>query len=159
MTALEHGGALSGFNTMIIRIPEKRLLAVVLANVNTVAFGHIASGLLGIALGKPVETPGEHTRITLPAEQLKLFEGTYVLNPGFALKVRPEGDHLMTQSAGSVSWLVGWLLGTVPIDPMSATRFSNDAIGAQLEFEPDRDGKYKSLTLNQDGAVLKLQRQ
>ena len=50
MTALEHGGLLSGFNTMIIRVPEKRLLAVVLANVNTSAFGHIAWDCWGLRL-------------------------------------------------------------------------------------------------------------
>ena len=138
MTAVEHPGAISGFRTVIIRIPEKSLLAVVLANMETLAFGHIASGLLGIALGETVAGYGENASIKLPAERLKLFEGTYVLNPGFSVAVRPQGgDHLSTEGQGSIGWLVGWLLGPVPMNPVSATRFSNDVVGAQIEFEPD----------------------
>jgi D-alanyl-D-alanine carboxypeptidase len=152
-------GFLPGFNAMIVRVPDKKLLAVVLANANTLAFGHIAAGLVGIALGEQIETPKEHTGITLPADQLKLFEGTYVLNPGFALKIHPQGDQLITEATGQVSWLLGWLFGVVAIDPTGATSFSNDAIGAQLEFERGTDGQYRSLTLRQDGATLKLKRQ
>lgn len=85
--------------------------------------------------------------------------GTYVLNPGFSVAVRLQGDHLSTEGQGSIGWLVGWLLGPVPMNPVSPTRFSNDIVGAQIELEPDADGQYRSLTLHQDGAVLKLRRQ
>jgi hypothetical protein len=112
-----------------------------------------------LGLGETFERQRENASITLSAERLKLFEGTYMLNPGFSLAVRPQGDHLSTEGQGWIVWLVGWLFGPVPMNPVSATRFSNDVVGAQIEFEPDADGQYRSLTLHQDGAVLKLRRQ
>jgi hypothetical protein len=42
---------------------------------------------------------------------------------------------------------------------MSPVQFFNDAINAEIEFERDADGKYSSLTLYQNGAVLKFKRQ
>lgn len=53
-TVMEHGGGINGFNTTIIRMPGKNLLSVVLANANTGATSAIATGLLAIALGRPV---------------------------------------------------------------------------------------------------------
>ena len=149
-TSLEHGGGINGFNTMIIRLPEKKLTAIVLANANTPATGAIAAGLLAVALGEPVQIPKQHESITLTPEQVKPFEGTYALNPNFALKIWPEGGHLMTQATGQ---------GAIRIDPMSPTRFFNDTINAEIEFERDAEGKYSSLTLYQNGAVLKFKRQ
>lgn len=146
----EHGGGINGFNTMIIRIPDEKLLAVVLANANTPATDRIAAGLLGIALGKPVEPPRPHTRVELTAEQMKPFEGSYALNAGFVLKVWVEKGRLMTQATGQ---------GPVPLDPMSPVRFFNDAVNAEIEFQRDGDGKYGSLTLYQNAAVLKFTRQ
>ncbi len=149
-TALEHGGGINGFNTMLIRLPEKKLTAIVLANANTPATGPIAAGLLAIALGQPVQVPKQHQSITLTPEQVKPFEGTYALNPNFALKIWPEDGHLMTQATHQ---------GAVRIDPESPTRFFNDQINAEIEFERDAEGKYSSLTLYQNGAVLKFKRQ
>ena len=144
--AVEHGGGINGFNTMIIRIPEKKLVSVVLANVNTPSTGEIAAGLLGMALGKDVEPPQTHTRVPLKAEDLKPFEGVYALNPNFKLTIKTEGDHLSAQATGQ---------GSMRIDSMTPTRFFNDSINAEIEFE--KDGS--SLTLYQNGAVLKFKRE
>lgn len=144
--AFEHGGGINGFNTMIIRIPDKKLLAVALANANTPATGPIAAGLLGIALGKEVEAPKTHTRIPLKPEEMKAFEGVYALNASFKLTIKSEGDHLSTQATGQ---------GSVRVDPMTPTRFFNDGINAEIEFE--KDGS--ALTLYQNGAVLKFKRE
>ncbi len=144
--AVEHGGGINGFNTMIIRIPDKKLVAIVLANANTQATGPIAAGLLAIALGQPVETPNKRKAITLRPEEMKSFEGVYALNANFKLTIKAEGDHLSTQATAQ---------GPVRIDPMSPTRFFNDGINAEIEFE--KDGS--ALTLYQNGAVLKFKRE
>jgi len=143
---VEHGGGINGFNTMIIRIPDKKLVAIVLANANTDATGPIAAGLLGMALGKPVELPKQRTRIELPPEQMKPFEGLYALNPNFKLTVKVSSGQLMVQATGQ---------GQMPVEPMSPTRFFNDRINAEIEFE--RDGS--ALTLYQNGAVQKFKRE
>jgi D-alanyl-D-alanine carboxypeptidase len=144
--SLEHGGGINGFNTMLIRMPDKKLVAIVLANANTQATGPIAAGLLAIALGQPVEAPKQRTPISLPPEAMKAFEGIYAMNPNFKLTIKVEGDHLSTQATGQ---------GAVRIDPMSPTRFFNDALNAEIEFE--KDGA--ALTLYQNGAVIKFKRE
>jgi D-alanyl-D-alanine carboxypeptidase len=144
--AVEHGGGINGFNTMIIRIPEKKLVAIVLANANTQATGPIAAGLIGIALGKPVEIPKPHVKISLTADAMKAFEGVYALNPSFKLTVKIDGDHLTGQASGQ---------GSLPLFAMSPTRFFNDEINLDLEFE--KDGS--AFTLNQNGALQRFKRE
>jgi len=144
--SLEHGGGINGFNTMLIRLPDKSLAAIVLANASTQATGPIAAGLLAIALGQQVEAPKPRTRIPLAPEAMKRFEGVYAMNPSFKLTIKLDGDHLSAQATGQ---------GSLRIDPMSPTRFFNDGINAEMEFE--KDGA--SLTLYQNGAVIKFKRE
>jgi CubicO group peptidase (beta-lactamase class C family) len=146
---LEHGGGINGFNTMIMRVPEKKLVAVVLSNVNSGAPGNIASGLIALALGKPVQLPGEHKRISLASDQLAPYEGTYV-GPALTLTIKPESDHLTAQATNQ---------GRLTLQPMSPTRFFNEEINAEIEFHRDAGGKVTSLTLHQNGADLVFKRQ
>jgi CubicO group peptidase (beta-lactamase class C family) len=52
-----HGGGINGFSSMIVRIPEEKLLAVALSNLETRDAGRIASELARLALGEKVELP------------------------------------------------------------------------------------------------------
>ncbi len=144
-TALEHGGGINGFNTMIVRLPEKKLLAVVLSNVNTNATGPIATGLLAIALGQPVTMPQQHTPVPVSAGELKPLEGRYA-NAVLALTIRAEGDHLAARPDGQ---------GEMPFFGLSAKRYFNDAVGAELEFSPDGS----TVTVHQGGNDQVLKRQ
>jgi len=136
-TALEHGGGINGFNTMIVRMPEKKLLAVVLSNVNTNATGPIATGLLAMALDQPVSMPQQHTRVPLTAEQMKPLEGRYG-SDALTLTIRTEGDHLAARVEGQ---------GEMPFFGLGPKRFFNDGIGAELEFTADGS----ALTIHQGG--------
>ena len=144
--AVEHGGGINGFNTMIIRIPEKKLLAVVLSNVNTNATGQIAASLLQIGLGQNVTPPQVHTAVPLTSATLEPLAGVYAFNPNFKLTIRPDGDHLSGQATGQ---------GSLPLYAISQSRFFNDTIGLEIEF--DKSGTF--LTLFQNGAVQKFQRE
>lgn len=143
--AQEHGGGINGFNTMIIRMPSKKLLAVVLSNVETPSTGVIAAGLLGLALGRPAGM-AVRKRIELPVEAMKPFEGVYALDANFKLTIRVEGGRLVAQATGQAP---------APLEPMSPTRFFNDAINAEIDFEKDAS----AMTLYQNGAELKFKRQ
>src|SRR5262249_297746 len=134
-TAYEHGGGINGFNTMIVRMPEKKLLAVVLSNVNTNATGPIATGLIPLPLDQPVSLPGQHTAIRLAPEQLQPFAGRYA-NDVLDVTVRVDGDHIVVQPQGQ---------GAAPFQPMAAARFFNDSVGAEIEFAPD----VSTLTIHQ----------
>jgi D-alanyl-D-alanine carboxypeptidase len=53
-----HGGGIPGFNSMIARYPEEKLLVVVLSNLETDATEKIAAGLAHLAFGETAELPG-----------------------------------------------------------------------------------------------------
>ena len=139
--SFEHGGGINGFSTMIIRVPDKKLLAVALSNMESESPGLVAAGLLALALGKPAALPKHRTAITLPVEQMKPFEGVYVLNPSFKLTIKVVDGHLTGQATGQ---------GALPLDPMSPTRFFNDTINLELEFQKD------GLMLYQNGSAMKF---
>ena len=101
------------------------------------------------ALGKPVQTPGERKRISLAPDQLAPYEGIYV-NPALTLTIKPESDHLTAQATNQ---------GKLPLQPMSPTRFFNEEINAEIEFNRDAGGKVTGLTLHQNGADLVFNRQ
>lgn len=50
---IEHGGGINGFNTVITRYPDDKILVVVLSNQNTDAIDKIGSGLAGLLFGEP----------------------------------------------------------------------------------------------------------
>ena len=63
----------------------------------------------------------ERTEISLPAELLAAYVGTYELRPGFDLVVTLEGGHLMTQATGQPK---------VPLFAESQTKFFLKAVDA-----------------------------
>lgn len=52
-----HGGGINGFSTMILRIPQERLFAAALSNLETRDAGRIANELARLALGEKVDLP------------------------------------------------------------------------------------------------------
>jgi CubicO group peptidase (beta-lactamase class C family) len=142
----EHGGGINGFNTMIVRMPSKKLTAIVLANATTNAAGPIAAGLVGLALGKPVDGRAKHDRVELAPEAMRPFEGVYALNESFKVTFRVANGKLTAQATNQ---------GVTPLEAMGPRGFFNDEIGLELEFAPDGS----ALTLRQGGTELRLKRQ
>lgn len=52
-----HGGGINGFATMIMRVPEDRMVVIVLANVENVSAGAIARDLMAMSYGRPYKMP------------------------------------------------------------------------------------------------------
>jgi CubicO group peptidase (beta-lactamase class C family) len=144
-TVLEHGGGINGYNGMIVRMPEKKLLAVVLGNLGSAAPFLMADGLLSIALGNKQEDPKPHTRTPMNVVEARPFEGEYELHWAFSMKVREAGDVLLLQFTGQPP---------MRFEPMGGTRFFNDQFDAELEFA--KDGS--SLVLYQSGAAIPFQK-
>jgi D-alanyl-D-alanine carboxypeptidase len=134
---VEHGGGINGFNTVIMRIPAKKLVAIALSNVNTGSMDTIGAGLLALGLGKSAPALS-HTKITLAPDAMKVFEGVYMLDADTKFTVKVAGDRLTAQAQGG---------GSLEFQPMSATRFFNDSRNIEIEFA--KDGS--SFTLHQDG--------
>jgi CubicO group peptidase (beta-lactamase class C family) len=139
-----HDGGIPGFNSTIIRLPEKKLVVVVLANANTLSTHSMAEGLLGVALGEHVEPPKPHTKIPVQPEQLRKFEGKYS-DASVTLAIRADGDHLTVLAGGpGLSFYAA-----------GPTRFFSDPPGIELDF--DADGS--ALEADLGGNIQHLKRQ
>jgi hypothetical protein len=54
---IAHGGSINGFSAMIVRLPEPRVTAIVLANNAGANAGNVARDLLAIYYGHPYQVP------------------------------------------------------------------------------------------------------
>jgi CubicO group peptidase (beta-lactamase class C family) len=143
---ISHGGGIEGFNTELTYVPEKQIAVVVLANVNGVVPGAMASQLLDVILGKKVTLATERKEVTATKEELAKFVGVYELAPEFSLTFAMEGDGLTAQGTGQKALPVVYL-GTQDGHP----RFFNEKVSAEIEFVPDGSGSFSSLVLHQGG--------
>jgi CubicO group peptidase (beta-lactamase class C family) len=136
---IDHGGGIEGFNTHLAYYPDDQLTVVVLGNLNGPA-SDIAGKLGAVAHGEPVQLITERKEITLPAEKLARYVGTYELAPKINLMITLDGSQLMTQLSGQ---------GKIPIFAQSETTFFLKVVDAQLEFGKDENGAY--VILHQGG--------
>jgi CubicO group peptidase (beta-lactamase class C family) len=140
-----HGGGINGFSTMILRVPEEKLVAVTLTNVLPSDAGRVAQDLVMIALGKPAEKPKVRTEVKVSEEILKGYVGEYELSPNFVMTVTFEDGMLQTQATGQ---------GKTPIFAMSETTFFPKVVDAEITFDKDESGKVTGLTLFQNGRKM-----
>jgi len=54
---VEHGGGINGFNTVISRFPDDKVLVVVLSNLNSNAIGKMGTDLAALLFNEPVPEP------------------------------------------------------------------------------------------------------
>jgi CubicO group peptidase (beta-lactamase class C family) len=92
----------------------------------------------------------ERPEVTLPADVLARYPGTYRLAPGFDLTITLENGQLMSQATGQ---------GKVPIFAEAENRFFLKAANAQIEFVRDGAGPVTGLVLYQGGRETRAERQ
>ena len=97
---LAHGGGINGFSSGLIRVPEKKLTSIVLANSETSNAFNVARDLLAIAYGEPYTLPVARTVAAVDPKIFDEYAGKYELKPGFVLTVTREGNSLMAQATG-----------------------------------------------------------
>jgi hypothetical protein len=96
-------------------------------------------------IGAPEPVVGKWT----PTEaQLKDYDGNY-LAPGFALRVFSAGAKLFIQAANH---------GVLEVAAVEEDTFVAEAIGAEIGFERDGNGKVSALRLRQNGQILRGER-
>ncbi len=80
---VEHGGSLGGYNSYLVRFPDRRLSVVVLANLSAVPVGRLAMGIADLYLGqRPAAEPKPEARqepstIPVAAADLARLAGHY----------------------------------------------------------------------------------
>ena len=77
---------------------------------------------------------------------LDAYVGTYVISPGFEVKVWREGEQLMLQATGQAAW---------PLQGISETVFRVEAMDAKVTFGENAAGKADQLVLLMDGQETK----
>jgi hypothetical protein len=95
--------------------------------------------------GDTVTLASERKAITLPAETLSKYVGSYQLTPNVAITIALDGNQLTAQLTGQ---------GRNPIFPESETLFFLKVVDAQFEFAPDAS----YVVLHQNGRDTKAVR-
>jgi hypothetical protein len=96
----EHDGILNGFKAELLRMPDDRLLVVILSN----SLDHqpppamLAIEIAATAIGKPL---AERRTVHLDPAVLDRYVGVYRTPPDVERTVTREGERLFTQRAGS----------------------------------------------------------
>jgi CubicO group peptidase (beta-lactamase class C family) len=143
---IQHGGGIQGFVTHLAYYPDDKITVAVLSNVMGAAPPGLTVKLAAVARGEKALLPTEKKEISVPAEILSQYVGTYELTPKINIMITLEGDQLMSQVSGQ---------GKVPIFAESETRFFPKVVEAEIEFFKDKPGKVTHLVLTQNGAENK----
>lgn len=149
LTEVSHGGGIDGFATMIIRYPEKGVVAVAFTNHVPGDAGKVASDLARLEAGLEVKVPEFPKAISVSGDVLKQYVGVYEFSPAFAITVTLEEGGLVTQATNQQK---------LPVYARSETEFFPKVIDAVLRFEKDGEGRVTGLVLMQGGREMKAKR-
>jgi CubicO group peptidase (beta-lactamase class C family) len=128
----EHGGGIHGFSAYVVRLPEDRVYAAVLANSTTVDTGALARKLAALAAGKPLADPAP---ITLAQERLAEYAGVYQFDDDVKITVTAAEGLSVQAGNGSPTNIV----------PMASDRFFVRDSFTRFAFERDQAGTVTGL--------------
>jgi CubicO group peptidase (beta-lactamase class C family) len=137
---IEHDGNNIGFNSDMAYFPEDKVAVIVLANLNGTVTDEMTRALAAVAHGEAAPNPSIHKEISLPAEVLARYAGTYQF-PHYSLKMIPEGNHLLVQFDKGQ---------TLPVFPESDTKFFSKPWPIQFEFSKNDRGEFTILRRTQE---------
>jgi CubicO group peptidase (beta-lactamase class C family) len=139
---IAHSGGINGFSSMIIRVPEINVTAIVLGNNAASPASPIARDLLAIYFGASYDIPAPKTIVPLDPKVFDQYVGQYQIGPNFVMTVSREGNRFMTQATGQQP---------IEIFPLSETKFFPKEIEAEITFVKSADGTVTGLMLAQNG--------
>lgn len=139
---IAHSGGINGFSSIIIRLPDTNVTAIVLSNNTSSPASPLARDLLAIYFGQKYSVPAVRTVANIDPKILNQYVGKYELRPGFVMTVTLEGNRLMTQATGQ---------DKLEVFPESQTTFFSKAIEAEITFVKSADGTLTHLMLTQGG--------
>ena len=87
--------------------------------------------------------------VSVSESTLDTYAGTYVISPGFEVRVWREGGQLMLQATGQEAW---------PLQGISETVFRVPSMGAKVTFGENATGMADHLVLLVDGQETKAVR-
>ena len=138
---IEHNGDNIGFNADMAYYPEEGLAVIVLANLNGLVMGKIATALAAVAFGEPVPPPSLHREIALPTAVLEKYIGTYQFSDG-PTEIGIVNGHLIARFTNGQ---------TMAFFSEAETKFFTKAWDIQLEFSQNDKSEFKFLLWRQNG--------
>lgn len=127
---ITHGGWINGFAAAITRVPEDRITAIVLSNLDGAPVSSMSRSLVAVVLGVSPGAVREHRTITANTTLYDAYEGRYELSSGILITVSREGAKLLGQTAG---------YPTVEMLPESESVFFVKELNARIRFVRNRD--------------------
>jgi CubicO group peptidase (beta-lactamase class C family) len=137
-----HSGGINGFSSVIIRVPDTNVTAIVLSNNAAVNATAVGGDLLAIYYGQPYTIPAPRTIVPMDPRAFDAYVGKYELRPDFIMTVSRDGSRFLTQATGQ---------NVIEIFPMSDTKFFPKALEAEITFVKSADGTVTHLMLTQNG--------
>jgi D-alanyl-D-alanine carboxypeptidase len=139
--AIEHGGAINGFNTYAVRLPQDKVYVAILGNEDAIQVSRAFLGekIAAIAVGKPYP---ERKPVTLSEKVLDAYVGVYRIDDKATRTVTREGDTLYSQRSGSRK---------VPLEPWSETEFVFSGSFTEAKFVKDANGEVTGMIVKQAG--------
>lgn len=89
-----HGGGTSGYRSYILHVPSQKFSVVFLSNRSGFEGLIMAYQLVNLYLGDKETVPALPRNMTYTSAELKKFEGTYELSPGYYIEVSEKGKQL-----------------------------------------------------------------
>jgi CubicO group peptidase (beta-lactamase class C family) len=143
---VNHLGVMLGYKTNIDRYPGQEVTVVLLCNADDVFINAAIKDLGAIALGKPYKLPQKRKMLTLPAEKLRKYAGTYQSDDGLQFVIQVAGDHLNVLYKDK----------TYNLYAETETAFFSDEYDAQLMFSFSGTPNIQSLLYNKKVKARKL---
>lgn len=148
----EHNGAVNGFASFLVRVPQRRQCIVLLDNHSSPALADLRRGLLRLlnhqaatppsVAAAPAAAVATGVSVVVPATVLNTYVGVYELNPGFRITIRQRDSRLFVQATGQSEF---------ETDAASAVLFTLRGVPAQVEFGKNERGEVAQLYLLQGG--------
>jgi len=155
LRVVEHTGALGGYRTAIVRIPDERFSVIVLANLSTAEPEQLAMQVVDLALADRIEAiagqgaggaGGDRppASVEVAAEALGRLEGTY-WNPegSFSRRIYVNADGVLTYSRGPQS--------ETPLAALGDDRFRMVGPPVDVVFRDFEGGRARTMVVTVDG--------
>ena len=141
-SVIQHGGSINGFSSRLAYFPDDEVTVIALSNLRGSGADSVVEKLGALAHGETVILPSERQEITVPADVLKRYVGTYAIAPGVNVMITLVGEHLFAQMSGQQR---------LQLFAQSETSFFMKAVEAQLDFVTDASGAVTQLVSHQGG--------
>jgi CubicO group peptidase (beta-lactamase class C family) len=145
----EHGGANAGYQCELIAFEDGDGAVLMTNSDNGNMLISEVVGTIAHEYAWPDLQPTTHTIAKIDPKSFDLLVGSYRFGSGFILTFTREGDRYLSQATHQ---------GQIDIYPENERQYFAKAVGAQMTFQTDAEGRGKGLTLHQGNRDMQAQR-